>query len=139
LVDTLALIIKTPQCDQSRSSRSPLTPSAVKKRRHGRRAVMITLRSPSAHVNYWRRLGNTCPKTGINCCSDQSAWQSADMRAHSTTVDPKCDILFLPDGVLGAGEAMRRREFIRLFGGTTVTWPLVGLCALASVHSRRES
>jgi hypothetical protein len=34
LVDTLALINKTPQCDQSRSSRSPLTPSAVKKRIH---------------------------------------------------------------------------------------------------------
>ena len=48
------------------------------------------------------------------------------MRAHSTTVDPKCDILFLPDGVLGAGEAMRRREFIAFVGSTAVAWPLAG-------------
>jgi putative tryptophan/tyrosine transport system substrate-binding protein len=46
------------------------------------------------------------------------------MRAHSTTVDPKCDILPIPDGVLGAGEAMRRREFISFVGSTAVAWPL---------------
>jgi putative ABC transport system substrate-binding protein len=46
------------------------------------------------------------------------------MRAHSTTVDPKCDILSLPDVVLGAGEAMRRREFIAFIGSTAVAWPL---------------
>jgi putative tryptophan/tyrosine transport system substrate-binding protein len=46
------------------------------------------------------------------------------MRAHSTTVDPKCDILPIPDGVLGAGEAMRRREFIAFVGSTAVAWPL---------------
>jgi hypothetical protein len=46
------------------------------------------------------------------------------MRAHSTTIDPKCDILFVPDGVLGAGEAMRRREFIAFVGSTAVAWPL---------------
>jgi putative tryptophan/tyrosine transport system substrate-binding protein len=45
------------------------------------------------------------------------------MRAHLTTVDPKCDILFVPDGVLGAGEAMRRREFIAFVGCTAAAWP----------------
>jgi hypothetical protein len=33
---------------------------------------------------------------------------------NGTISDPKCDILPIPDGVLGAGEAMRRREFIVL-------------------------
>jgi ABC transporter substrate binding protein len=46
-----------------------------------------------------------------------------DIRAHSTTVDPKCDILSIPDVVLGAGEAMRRREFIAFVGSTAVAWP----------------
>jgi ABC-type uncharacterized transport system substrate-binding protein len=46
------------------------------------------------------------------------------MRAHPTTVDPKCDILLIPNGVLGAGEAMRRREFIAFVGSTAVAWPL---------------
>jgi hypothetical protein len=29
---------------------------------------MITFRSPSAHVNYWRKSGNTYRKSGIDCC-----------------------------------------------------------------------
>jgi putative ABC transport system substrate-binding protein len=37
---------------------------------------------------------------------------------------PKCDILFVPDVVLGAGEAMRRREFIAFVGCTAATWSL---------------
>jgi hypothetical protein len=31
---------------------------------------------------------------------------------NGTILDPKCDIVFTPDVILGAGEAMRRREFI---------------------------
>jgi hypothetical protein len=43
----------------------------------------------------------------------------------STTVDPKCDILSIPDVVLGMGEAMRRRELIAFVGSTAVAWPLM--------------
>ena len=42
---------------------------------------------------------------------------------NGTILDPKCDILFIPDGVLGAGEAMRRREFIAFVGSTAAAWP----------------
>ncbi|MFZ0151256.1 MAG: response regulator [Xanthobacteraceae bacterium] len=38
-------------------------------KRRGRRAVTITFRSRSAHVNYWQKSGNTCLKPGINCCT----------------------------------------------------------------------
>jgi CheY-like chemotaxis protein len=78
-----------PLCDRYRSLPSPPMRSAGKKRRRGRPAVMTTCQSPSAHVNYWRKLGNTSPKTGIDCCSDESVWHSGDMRAHSTVVGPK--------------------------------------------------
>ena len=100
---------------------------AAEKEGANRRATddaMIMCRSLSVPANCSRKLGNTCPRLGINCCSDECAWHSADMRAHSTTVDPKCDILFVPDGVLGAGEVMRRREFIALVGSTAIAWPL---------------
>jgi hypothetical protein len=43
---------------------------------------------------------------------------------NGTILDPKCGILFIPDGVLGAGEAMRRREFIAFVGCTAAAWPL---------------
>jgi putative ABC transport system substrate-binding protein len=36
--------------------------------------------------------------------------------------NPKCDIVFIPDVVLGAGEAMRRREFIAFVGSTAAAW-----------------
>jgi PleD family two-component response regulator len=56
--EALAAIAKQrPDLILIRSSQSPLMRSAVKKRRRGRRAAMITFRSPSAHVSYWRRLG----------------------------------------------------------------------------------
>jgi hypothetical protein len=41
---------------------------------------------------------------------------------NGTTLDPKCDILFIRDVVLGAGEAMRRREFITLASAAAATW-----------------
>jgi ABC-type uncharacterized transport system substrate-binding protein len=46
--------------------------------------------------------------------------------ANGIILDRKCDILFIPDGVLGAGEAMRRREFIAFafVGSAAVAWPL---------------
>ena len=43
---------------------------------------------------------------------------------NGTILDPKCDILFIPDGVLGTGEAMRRREFIAFVGSTAAAWSL---------------
>jgi ABC-type uncharacterized transport system substrate-binding protein len=43
--------------------------------------------------------------------------------ANGPIASPKCDTLLIPDVVLGAGEAMRRREFI-IFVGATAAWPL---------------
>jgi CheY-like chemotaxis protein len=43
---------------QSRLSRLRLMRSAGRRRRRGRPVVMITFRSPSAHVSYWRRFIN---------------------------------------------------------------------------------
>jgi hypothetical protein len=41
-------------------------------RRRGQQDVMITFRSPSSPVGYWRKSGNTCLKLGISCCSAKS-------------------------------------------------------------------
>ena len=69
-----------PQCDRSRSGGHLLMRSAAKKRRRARRAAMITFRSPSAHVSYWRKSGNSCPKAGIPCCSARVRfWHKADI------------------------------------------------------------
>jgi putative ABC transport system substrate-binding protein len=42
---------------------------------------------------------------------------------NGTTFDTKCDIVFIPDLVLGVAEAMRRREFITLLVSAAVVLP----------------
>ena len=54
------------RCDRSRSSRSPPMHSAGRRRKREQPAAMITFRSPSAHVSYWRKSGNICPKEPSN-------------------------------------------------------------------------
>jgi two-component system, cell cycle response regulator DivK len=44
---------------------SPLMRLAGRRRRRARQAAMITFRSPSARVNYWRKSGNTCPSAAF--------------------------------------------------------------------------
>jgi CheY-like chemotaxis protein len=39
------------------------------KKRRVQRTAMIMFRSPSAHVSYWQKFANTCPKRGVNCCT----------------------------------------------------------------------
>ena len=51
---------------QSRLSRLRLMRSAAKDKRRERPAAMTTFRSPSAHVTYWRKSGNICPKKPAN-------------------------------------------------------------------------
>ena len=43
--------------------------SVVKKRRRGRQAAMTMCRNLSVRANCWRKLGNTSPKPGIDCCN----------------------------------------------------------------------
>src|SRR6516162_5436170 len=45
----------------------------------------------------------------------------------------KRDSLLIPDLVLGAGEAMRRREFTRLFSSAVVAWPLAARAQRSAV------
>jgi len=41
---------------------------------------------------------------------------------NGTILNPKCDMLLIPDVVLGAGEAMRRRESIAFVGSIAAAW-----------------
>src|SRR6516162_5722513 len=43
---------------------------------------------------------------------------------NGTILNPKSAILCIPDVVLGVGEAMRRRDFIKVIAGSAITWPL---------------
>jgi putative tryptophan/tyrosine transport system substrate-binding protein len=43
--------------------------------------------------------------------------------ANGIILTSKCDILSIPDGILGTGEAMRRREFLGILG-CAVAWPI---------------
>jgi CheY-like chemotaxis protein len=64
----------TPHCDQSRLSRLRLTRLAARRRRRARRAAMIMFRSPSAHVNCWRKFDNTCPSAALFAALHESAF-----------------------------------------------------------------
>ena len=44
---------------------------------------------------------------------------------NGTLLDQNVILLLIPDVVLGAGEAMRRRESIAFVGSTAAAWPLV--------------
>jgi len=56
---------------------------------------------------------------------------------NGTVLDQKCDILFTPDLVLGAGEAMRRREFKS--AAICFTAMLVACMARAAAVDRRRA
>src|SRR5262249_51176554 len=83
-----------------------------RRRRRERRAAMITCQSPSAHVNYWRKSGNTCPDVPLAIsfwllfflrAVVRSSFRTLAMelptlstaRFNSSCVTPKCFIQYL--------------------------------------------
>jgi hypothetical protein len=48
--------------------------SAGRRRRRAMRAAMIMFRSPSAHVKYWQKSGNTCHKLVVIVAVHESAF-----------------------------------------------------------------
>ena len=60
--------------------------------------VMITFRNPSAHVNYWRRLGNICPKPGRR---PARLWTITGRHANQ-----RCQCMAVGGGLHGICEAM---------------------------------
>src|SRR6516165_2450678 len=65
--EALAAIAKQrPDLILIRSSQSPLMRWMGKNRQRERQDVMAMCRSLTARANYWRRLGNTCPKPGTD-------------------------------------------------------------------------
>jgi hypothetical protein len=70
--DDLFVLKPIRRCARSRSSPSPLTPSAARKRRRGRLAVMTMCRSPSARASSWQKFVSICPKPPIFCCGCMS-------------------------------------------------------------------
>jgi response regulator receiver domain-containing protein len=73
-------------CDRSRSLPSPPMRSAGRRRKPARLAVMITFRSPSAHVNYWQKSGNTCPKLASFAAVHESVFGTKRTSGHAQSM-----------------------------------------------------
>jgi len=64
----------TQRCDRSRSSRSPLMRSVVKRRRRERLVVMTMCRNLSVHANCWQKFVSTCNSGGPIAAVHESAF-----------------------------------------------------------------
>ena len=64
-------------------------------KRRARRAVTITFRSPLAHVNCWRKSGNTCPSAALVAALHESAFstkRTSNCRSTMSAFGGKADI-----------------------------------------------